>query len=464
MTLDTYNSSDVTIQEIKLDYAIQNFLERHSFESYNIRDLKIEENRDVDFIKINHISYDRNRDDTNLNLIDFQQILSAISSKTQKIVYIVEGTQSGIDLYLGTHKDSKDFLDNTFNGIYSGSETKKLHKPKFDNNSFSKAMLGIPSLKRDSDKKYNQSLEKILFPMQGKCFRIVIVAKSYDNTTIKEIISNYQNLGNELHRLVKQSKNIQDSQSNGVSFTQGLSVSDTKSESHSSSTGVSDKTLGSKVGSAATGTAGIVIGAMAAGPYGVAVGAAIALGGAIMFSKTKTETTSTSNTISRTNSTNESLSTNENTTKTLGITHDEINKSAEYCEKLIDKYIERFQKGLNHGMWNTSLYIQSDNETTLAELEHTLKSVYSGDETYFEAIRFGENLDQNQDIQIENLPMLYFDQSIQHPIHNSFAGFSSAINTEELSILSALPNSDIDGVSVSKISSFGLTQSKNIDK
>ena len=61
-------------------------------------------------------------------------------------------------------------------------------------------------------------------------------------------------------------------------------------------------------------------------------------------------------------------------------------------------------------MWNTSLYIQSDKESTLSELEHTLKSVYSGDETYFESIRFSENLNQNQEIKIEKLPMLYFDK------------------------------------------------------
>ena len=59
--------------------------------------------------------------------------------------------------------------------------------------------------------------------------------------------------------------------------------------------------------------------------------------------------------------------------------------------------------------------------------------------------------------------MTYFENSINHPIHSSFTGFSSAINTEELSILSALPNSDVDGISVSKVSSFGLTQAK-IDK
>ena len=447
MELQVYNNMS-NVQEIKLDKTIQNFLERNFYETYNIStaNIEIEENIDIDFIKINHISYDRSKDETDINLIDFQQILSSIASKTKIFVYLIESGEEGIDLYLGTVKDSKEFLDNTFSGIYSGSQIKRDKKPKFEDANYSKAMLGIPSLKRDSDKKYNQSLEKILFPMQNKNFRIVVVAESYDNNTIKEIISNYQTLGSELHRFVKQSKNIQESSSNseGVTLTIGSSESNTEgtSKSDSNTKGFSDKSTKHQILSKIP-----IINTF--------------------FTRTdnESETHSTSINNSRTNSINKSKSLNTNTTNTkaIGITFDEINKSAEYCEKLIDKYIERFQKGLNHGMWNTSLYIQANDEIILSELEHTLKGVYSGDETYFEAIRFSKNLNDNKNIKIENLPMLYFDKSFKHPIHSSFSGFSNAINSEELSILSALPNNDIDGISVSKVSSFGLTQSK-IDK
>lgn len=447
MELQVYNNMS-NVQEIKLDKTIQNFLERNFYETYNIStaNIEIEENIDIDFIKINHISYDRSKDETDINLIDFQQILSSIASKTKKFVYLIESGEEGIDLYLGTVKDSKEFLDNTFSGVYSGSQTQSDKKSKFEDGKYSKAMLGIPSLKRDSDKKYTQSLEKILFPMQNKNFRIVVVAESYDNNTIKEIISNYQTLGSELHRFVKQSKNIQESSSNseGVTLTIGSSESNTEgtSKSDSNTKGFSDKSTKHQILSKIP-----IINTF--------------------FTRTdnESETHSTSINNSRTNSINKSKSLNTNTTNTkaIGITFDEINKSAEYCEKLIDKYIERFQKGLNHGMWNTSLYIQANDEIILSELEHTLKGVYSGDETYFEAIRFSKNLNDNKNIKIENLPMLYFDKSFKHPIHSSFSGFSNAINSEELSILSALPNNDIDGISVSKVSSFGLTQSK-IDK
>ncbi len=461
--LQTY-SGDLAIQEVKLDKMIQDFLERRNYEKYNIKKVDIETNENIEFVKISHISYDRSQSQTDLNLIDFQQLLSAISSRYGQFVYMIESSGNGIDLYLGTAKESNSssFLKDTFEGIYSGSVVNEKDQPSFSNKmKYSKAMLGIPALKRDSDKEYKQSLEKILFPMQGKTFRIVLVAQSYDLQTIQNIISNYQTLGNELHRFVKQSKNESKSKadSQGITLTSGSSFSETENPTVIKQGSEFAKDMISLINIGIDSIKENWVDAFFSTDrskrrdHGSIEDADIIaniqykVGG-------------------RTNSTNKSESTNQNTTQTdtIGITFDEINKSAEYCENLIDTYVERFQKGLNHGMWNSSLYIQAQEESVLSELEHTLKSVYSGDGSYYESIRFSHNLIENKDIKIEKLPMLYFDKSIKHPIHPSFIGFSSAINTEELSILAALPNNDVDGLSVSKISSFGLTQAKNINK
>ena len=451
--LKIYN--DINTIEIKLDKTIQNFLERRSYENYDIENIEIETNENIEYIKISHISYDRNKSNTDLNLIDFQQLLSAISSKTKKFVYMIESSTEGIDLYLGTEKslDNDSFLQETFEGIYSGSTCIKNSNANLNNKmKHTKALLGIPALKRNSDIEFKQSLERIIFPMQGKKFRIVLIAESYNLETIQEIISNFQNLGSELHRFVKQSRNLQKSSadSKGVTLTEGSSFSETKGSSESESHGTSES-------STSTHTKG-------GGLSAIIVSTNYSHSQSSTKSSTYSKTTSTNQ--SRTNSSNESTSANQNTTTTdtVGVTFDEINKSAEYCENLIDKYIERFQKGLNYGMWNTSLYIESDDIVVLSSLEHTLKSVYSGDESYFESIRFSNDLGINKSVNIEKLPMIYFDKSITHPIHSSFTGFSTAINTEELSILSALPNNDIAGISVSKISSFGQTQIASIDK
>lgn len=525
-TLEKINLND--IQEIKLDKTIQNFLERRNFENFDIKNMEVENSSNIEFIKISHISYDREKDISDLQLIDFQQILSAIASKSQKIVYMLEGTINGVSLYLGTSQ--VDFLKDTFEGIYSGSTTNH-EKPNFDTSYTSaKAMLGIPALKRDSDKSFKQSLERILFPMQGKEFRLTLIAEAYQLETIQEIISNYQNLGNELHQFVKQTKNMQKS----IASTEGTgkSIGTTKGNAvtEGSTTGALqqsaiDRAPTSLIGASAGGVALITgvasggtlsaIGGVTGGAIGTyltagiasatagatpLVGAGVMAGGAttgatagafilpalavgaaavgsVALAKTlfggKTNTKGTSKSQSKTNSTTLTDSTNKSDTKTdtFGITFDEINKSAEYCEELIDHYIERFQKGLNHGMWNSSLYIEAKDETILSELEHTLKSVYSGDESYYETIRFSDTIydvekkiSKNIDFDLRNLPMIYMKDSIlTHPIHPSFSGFSTAVNTEELSLLTALPNNDIDGISVSKISSFGLTQNLKSD-
>ncbi|MEA3374490.1 MAG: hypothetical protein U9Q62_12470, partial [Campylobacterota bacterium] len=103
--LETYDNN-VSVREIQLDKAIQNFLERRAYENYDIQKVDIETNEDIDFVKISHISYDRSKSDTDLNLIDFQQLLSAVASKSQKFVYMIEGSKDGIELYIGTTKES----------------------------------------------------------------------------------------------------------------------------------------------------------------------------------------------------------------------------------------------------------------------------------------------------------------------------------------------------------------------
>ena len=643
--------------EVKFDKALQSFLERRGHERFDITKMEADmldgstDNIDsFDFIHISRINYDRQKDISDRNLIDFQQILSAAASRGGRFAYLIDSDINGVNLYLGMSKDysvgkesllvskkqaDSTLLSDTFKGIYPGSETKTLKSSPLDSSlAYSKAMLGIPSLKRDSDKDFKQSLEKILFPLYNKRFRIMLVAESYHRESIQEIIGNLFALGSEVHSLVKQSKNKQgslaDTRGSGVTDTKGSSRTDTEGSSetrtkgssitHTTGSSVTDtegssitKTTGSsetrtkgsstthtkgssiefgagggasfamqsgsfiantlkqviKIGIVGSGTAigavggafrkgttelagGIHEGAMKGIPVyivgaipGAIIGGATAAasglikgfdGGATKGYKKSTEfadkllninSVSLSSFRSRTNggkitesqsisktqsqsisktksesesfstskstsfstfeshsesefesesfstnksqsvSTNESraINTNEAQTKTItfGITYEELNKHAEYCEKLIEEYIQRFQKGLNHGLWNTSLYIQSDDLPTLSQVEHTLKSVYSGDTSYFEPLRFSDVIEANMLIEsnqceLHKLPMFYA-KDYENPIHTSFSGFSTAINTEELSLLAAMPTKDIQGLQVSHSSHFALTQS-----
>ncbi|WP_026944291.1 ATP-binding protein [Helicobacter rodentium] len=427
-----------------------------------------ENDETIEFVRISHIAYDREKDASNINLLDFQQLLSAMASKSGKFVYMLESDTSGISLYFGTSKNPNDtentnaeFLRQTFCGIYGGSECNPCKEsPLTKELKYSKAMLGLPALKRDSDKSYKQSLEKILFPMQGKRFRILIVAESYPLPILQEIIANLQELGNEVHKIAKVSLNYSQNRSLALSETTSESYTQGESTSYSESKGTSEQSTKSKIASgiatAATIGASVFVTAVTGGAAAPLLRGAIGASANIAsmaFNKQESQSTSTSTTTNTSKSTSTSRGTTDTQGDSKGINYEQINKGAEGSEKMIDKYIERFQKGLSYGMWNTALYIQADDEPTLSQLQHTLKSVYGGDESFFEPLRFTPTTQ----IPISKVPMFYLKDNL-HPIHPSFYGLSTAISTEELSILAALPHNDIQGISVSRTANFGLTQ------
>lgn len=207
-------------------------------------------------------------------------------------------------------------------------------------------------------------------------------------------------------------------------------------------------------------TIGAVGGVVIGGPGGAFAGAGIgfgvgsSLGMGVTQGFLKNETVSDSKSYNKSKSSSESTSEGISNTKGVSLNIEQLNKSAEALEKLIDEYVQRHQKGLSKGMWNVSVYIESDTKTTISSLENSLRSVYSGDDSFYEPIRFSNYLD---DIKISRFPIINFKE-INHPIHNSLMGLSTALHTEELAILCAMPNNDINGISVSKVSSFGLTQ------
>ena len=312
--------------------------------------------------------------------------------------------------------------------------------------------LGLPSLKRDSDKSYKQSLEKLLLPLQNHHFRIILKAESYRLEEIQDIIANYRELAGEIHTYVKQSQSRTDGINKSISEGESITRTDKSEEAKDAEEAYTRLALTRSaimtVGAAASFAASTCATPIAA--QAIATGVRVADG--ILGEKQK----EAKRKMHQTKSEGYNKNTTEGTSTSIGLNIENINKHAEFCEKMIEQYIERFQHGLSHGMWNVSAYIQADDESTLSAVRHTLKSVYSGEDSYYEAMRFSP-IQDNTNIQAEKLPTL--KASITNPIHHTFGQFSTAMNTQELSIISALPQNDIHGISVSRLSSFGLTQS-----
>jgi len=465
MNLKTYDIND-NVKEISLTEKMRDLLERRNYEKIPCTDKYVKQNpQEFEFIKVTSIIYDREKKDTDIQLIDFQQFLSAIANFNGKFAYIIESNEDGINLYLG---GSQQFLKDNFEGIYGGSET-SFSTVNLNNMNYTKAMLGIPSLKKDSTKDFKQNLERILYPLESKNFRIVLIAESFSLENINIIIDTYRRLKDEVHKLSKITKNSSESNANTEGFsitlgnTQSTSNSTTTTQGYNEST--TDKTTKAKIASTGIGSLlsaviGGGIGMMTGGPLGAIVGGIAgfkAAKGVENWFANETETKgysfSTSSSQSKSYSTSQSSTKSQSSTNTttLGISFEEINSNAKYIEDMIDKYIKRYQKGITNGMWRYALYIQAEEEYTLNSLATIIKSVYSGEDSFYEPIRFTNPIN----IDINTLPIIEY--KIEHIIDNSFASFTTPINTEELSILASLPKNDVNGIKVSKISSYGLT-------
>jgi DNA helicase HerA-like ATPase len=74
-----------------------------------------------------------------------------------------------------------------------------------------------------------------------------------------------------------------------------------------------------------------------------------------------------------------------NRSVTMG--REELNKTAEHCEKLTDAYVHRLQKGKNLGFWNAGVYLLTKNKYTQLRAQGLLRACLSGDDTHWEPVR-----------------------------------------------------------------------------
>ena len=64
-----------------------------------------------------------------------------------------------------------------------------------------------------------------------------------------------------------------------------------------------------------------------------------------------------------------------------------LDKFAEYAEVVTDHHVARLNEGRNLGFWNTGVYVLGTSPRDVVTVTGMLRSVYSGDTTYFEPIR-----------------------------------------------------------------------------
>lgn len=280
------------------------------------------------------------------------------------------------------------------------------------------AVTGIPSFRNDEQKGMLQTLDQLAFGIRDaygteKDYAMLVIADPIHDRDIADIISRYRRLGSEIHT--------------GVKLTASQSLG--RSES-----GKVDAGIGTLVG-----VLGGVAGSLLCGPVGAIVGSKI--GGFLDKGRTA----------------NVSGSASTNT--------EYLDKFAEYAEAATDHHVKRLNEGRNLGFWNTGVYVLGTVPGDVVTVTGMLRSVYSGDESYFEPIRlhlFNPNSNAKEIVRdrFELLPMREeslptsgkIDKQGQHDADNwhilgkTYQYLSTPINTKELSLATSLPRRDVPGL------------------
>lgn len=397
-------------------------------------------------------------------------VISCLSASSTSLVYLLSGTPSGVNLYVGV-ADSRSVIDdsrllkNAFEGNFLGAQLHSVRSDDpellsiFENSQHLGLVTGVPAFnehEQSSEGEDFQGVERLVNSLSDTTWQMVIVAHAGDERTIRMTLSQIYELSTQLSAHTKQS--IQQSEGSGwnKSNTTGTSNSFTAGTSDSQAKG---KTKGvSQDQSSNNGESGS------------------------SWSKSNNKGKSTSDGTSTTNTYGKSSSNTDGDSKSntsgdsgstgMALTRERVDKRIEQIQgHLNDTQIDRFRQGLSKGMFRTAIYLAADTSSTYKRLSRSVLSIFQGNQPAFTPLTVTKLSDKTLSLtdvlQIRQIDAHSFikDQlntAIVHSIPQKSAEHLYAatwLNTKELSLLAGMPTLELPGLKIRKSVSFAVNTS-----
>ena len=372
-----------------------------------------------------------------LHPLNMQNVLSSFRDGSHSLVFFIGGQESRTNVYMGLYKsdvashavtaDYIEILASALHGNFPGIRLASLGPREVSTDLLRPiaglrhigAITGIPSLKQESQNVFVQGLERLTNSLRGEDYALVVIAEPISEMAVDEVIQRCRDLSSEIHAYVRA----------------------TLSDSRGQTTSRADQRGGSIGGGLLVG-AGTLLGTMLGfGPLmGMAAPVLSGVAGGLGFSMGRTETTGE--------------------TRTFGSSREVLNKTAAFCEELLDQYVKRLQDGKNLGFWNVGIFLLADNENTLHRGQGVVRAVLSGESTYFEPLR-AFDLSEHDEVLRDALmqfrnPSVLLPPQAPHPLGQVFQQLATPLNTAELSLVMGLPREEVPGVRMLPIADFGL--------
>jgi hypothetical protein len=430
-------------------------------------------------------------------LTAIQTTLAACHDPQYKLVFVISSDGLHSKIYIGIAgqqagtqpKFFADQLGQFLCANWPGTKVKivedyakvvdQVHVP-LSNYRFARAFTGIPSQKEiDKSGGYPQTLDRFMRGLRGKPYLYLVVANPMPEEQVTEIVSACHTLSGQVHAFTKSSIN----QSTSTSTSETLSTSESTTTSESVSTSES-QTTGETASKGALGTAmdqsegkskvlkGLGMGGLSAllvaagGPF--LLSGMLGMFGQLLPSSGASSSTSSSESTSQSSSSTVGETTARGTTsgESLSFSQEYLNKHAEACERLLDQTAARFETAKSKGCWNVGVYLISDNSEAVTQGQAQLKALISGESTFYEPVRAHDlapvwdgqvqvSLDAYQHPELK-LFSAEDDSMIEHPLGEVFAGLTTPMNTDELSLVANLPIREMPGMPLQPTAFFSL--------
>lgn len=442
--------SDMTADQVNrrllrslLDTLERRWLERFNINNYRLRPLPRDVaagmlDEETAFIQVMEVTHSEDILQS-LHLYNMQNVISSLRDGQHALVYVVRSDGQNIRLMLGVRRcsggqpatptcDYVQVLHRALRGNYPGLllsrdpsqayqlvthsqiEADLLAPLKTDR--YLAAITGNPSLRNPASPHefFSQSIDRLVDALRGQVYTLMILSEPISEDRVAYIIQKLRSLSGEVHNLVNQN----------------LTISRSLGESHSKT--VSDTT-----------TATLGVGQLLSAIFGISYGI----------------------------STGSSATDGESDTRGASLSRETIDKTAEFCEQLLDHYIDRLQTGRSLGFWNVGVFLSSSKADAFLQAQGIARSLYSGQDSHFEPIRTLD-LDSHRGIReyLGRLRLPVLDKlrgseqgnegQLDHPLGIEFQAVGTPLGTDELSILVSFPGREVPGLKLKQVADFNL--------
>lgn len=394
--------------------------------------------RSVHWMQITRLPVHPNENESYDLLSRWQGVLTSLHAWGYRLLFLLLRYEGKTKLFLGTTstkqsisaEEAVEQLREASFGSMPGMGMKileagmevwdSIHEPLSAMKSIG-AVTGIPSFRDSEQKGILQTLDQLAFGLRDmhgeeKDYAMLVIADPILDGDIADIIARHRRLSSQIHT--------------GVRTTTGRSVSETATRDEKAPTRA-------KVGGLAS-ILGTIGGALLGNPLiGHAIGNGIGNVITSNMDKPKSEGVSDS------------------------VTREYLDKFAEYAEIATNHHIDRLNQGRNYGFWNTGIYVLGNMPRDVVTVTGMLRSIYSGEETYYEPIRLHLFKADSQALNIvrerfELISMIDpgviqqggfdYKKNQWHIFGKNYEYLSTPINTKELALVTSLPRRDVPGL------------------